>query len=79
MHANFLLGKIITYENGDVYEGDFINQKREGNGSLFNTQLQFVLGKYTYSDGRKYIGEFKNDQFNGKGMGFLTKSNDLFL
>ena len=38
-----------------MYEGDFINGKREGNG-----EFNWVNGEY-------YIGQFKNDLPNEKG------------
>ena len=38
-----------------MYEGDYINDKREGNG------------KYIWEGGKYYIGQFKNDFANGKG------------
>ena len=38
-----------------MYEGDFVNDKYEGNG------------KYIWEDGDIYIGQFKNGLRNGKG------------
>ena len=48
-------GKYI-YANGNIYEGDFINSKREGKGVL------------TIKGVEVYEGELKNDQRNGKGI-----------
>jgi len=39
---------ILKWKDGKKYEGDFINDKREGTGT------------FTWSDGRVYIGEWKN-------------------
>ena len=55
----------MYYKNGDLmYEGDFINDKMEGNG------------KYIYEDGIYYIGQFKNTKKTGKGK-FYNKNGDL--
>lgn len=45
----------ITYPNGDIYEGKYINGKRHGKG------------KMTYADGSIYEGEWKNDLKDGFG------------
>ena len=47
------------YNNGDIYEGDFKNGKKEGNGKIY------------YENGDRYEGEFKNDVRDGKGKLFL--------
>ena len=43
----------VNYDNGDQYEGDFKNFKREGRGI------------FRFKDQRKYDGEFKNNQMTG--------------
>lgn len=43
------------YNNGDKYEGEFLNSKKNGQG------------KYTFKNGTEYIGEFKEDCFDGNG------------
>eukprot|EP00747_Dinoflagellata_sp_TGD_P212155 gnl/TRDRNA2_/TRDRNA2_85277_c0_seq2.p1 gnl/TRDRNA2_/TRDRNA2_85277_c0~~gnl/TRDRNA2_/TRDRNA2_85277_c0_seq2.p1 ORF type:complete len:506 (+),score=100.69 gnl/TRDRNA2_/TRDRNA2_85277_c0_seq2:120-1637(+) len=40
--------------NGDLYEGQWFNDKKEGHGT------------YTDADGHRYEGEFKNDKREGK-------------
>ena len=46
-------GKVF-YLNGDIkYDGDFIDDKYEGNG------------KYYHEDGEHYIGQFKNGLRHG--------------
>jgi hypothetical protein len=42
-------------ENGDVYEGDFFQGEKKGNG------------KWIFKDGSVYKGSFEKDMFNGKG------------
>ena len=66
-------GKGIKYDkNGNIiYEGDFINGRREGNGKMFDE-----IGNY-------YIGQFKDNLRNGKGKVFLPNGimiyNGIFI
>ena len=54
---------ILYYKSGNVkYEGDFVNDKFEGDG------------KYYWESGEYYIGQFKNGLNNGKGK--LYYNND---
>lgn len=47
------MGK-FTYKNtGDVYDGDWIEDKKEGDG------------RYEYKEGDVYVGRFKNDLKEG--------------
>ena len=48
--------KGIRYYTNGTYQGDFINNKREGKGI------------YLYNDGAKYEGDYKDDFKNGKGI-----------
>lgn len=48
-------GLRFKYDNGDVYEGDFVNGKKHGDG------------KYTRADGSVFDGEYKNDKKHGRG------------
>jgi len=43
-------------EGGYIYNGEFLNNKKEGNGIM------------VWKDGQKYWGEFKNNQMNGYGI-----------
>ena len=55
---------IAYYKNGNIkFEGDFINDKYEGNG------------KYIFENGNYYIGEFKNDLKHGKGIIYYKNGN----
>lgn len=47
---------ILTFKDGNKYEGFFVMDKREGHG------------KYIWTDGRIYDGEWKNGKQHGKGL-----------
>lgn len=49
--------------NGDVYRGEFQDDKRSG------------LGSYQFSNGAQYFGEFKDDEFNGRGIHSLSNGD----
>ena len=55
---------IEYYKDGNIkYEGDFVNDKREGKG------------KYIWEDGEYYIGEWLNDYMHGKGIEYYKDGN----
>ena len=63
---DLLEGKgIMIYKNGDKYDGDWVNGKREGKGIM------------TYSNGGKYDGEWKNDKRMGEGI-LIYKNGDKY-
>ena len=75
---------VFTYTNGDIYIGEFKNNKRHGQGTFTSDDGTQYVGKWgnnkfngqgmeTYPNGDKYIGEFKNN--NRHGQGTLTFSN----
>lgn len=45
----------MTYSNGDMYKGTFVNGKRSGNG------------KYTWANKAVYRGKWEKDKMNGTG------------
>lgn len=68
----------FKYENGDIYEGEFYDDKREGFGVYtWKTGEKFIgeslgnvfsgFGVMEFRDGTKYIGDFKNGEFEGEG------------
>ena len=69
----------VVFENGDVYEGDFVNNIKEGYGIMsynngekyqgeFKNNVKDGYGIMIYSNGEKYRGEFKNDEKDGYGI-----------
>lgn len=53
------------YNNGDIYQGDFINGQREG------------FGSYSFNKIYRYEGDWKNNTFSGKGK--LFRNGELFF
>ena len=55
---------ILYYKNGNIkYDGDFVNDKFEGNG------------KYIWENGNYYIGQWLNDKRHGKGILYYKNGN----
>ncbi len=52
-------GRLI-HVDGDVYEGDWVDNKAEGKGLFINFSEK-------YGEGARYEGQWHNDQQNGKG------------
>lgn len=42
---------VMTYQNGDFYEGEFQNEQRHG------------FGKYQFADGSAFSGEWLHDNY----------------
>lgn len=57
-------GKAV-YNNGDVYEGEFVKGERSGNGT------------YNFNRVYKYVGQWKHNCFWGEGK--LLKSEEIFF
>jgi hypothetical protein len=53
-NSKILIYKI--YPNGDIYEGEWLNDKKHGQG------------KMTYANGDIYYGDWKNDKKHGQGI-----------
>lgn len=66
LSGNCVTGKgVYKYPNGDIYEGDFVEAKRQG------------YGIYYYVNGDRYEGEFANHQFQGKGSVYYKSGSIL--
>ena len=86
---NLMHGKgKIYYKDGNVqYEGDFINDKFDGNGIYFDKDGNYYDGKWKkglrhgkgityFKDGRKqYDGDFVNGKAEGKGKYYYEDGN----
>ena len=59
----------ITWADGRSYEGEYINDKKQGN--------LFILGYgiFTWPDGRRYKGSWKKGRQHGKGI-YITAHGD---
>jgi hypothetical protein len=51
---------VLKWRDGKKYEGNFVNDKREGQGT------------FMWADGRKYIGEWKAGKQHGIGT-YISK------
>ena len=58
---------MLQYPDGKRYEGEWSNNKRNGEGTC------------VYSDGEKYEGQWLNDSINGKGILICLMFRDLLL
>ena len=72
------------YANGDVYEGEFLNDQRHGKGifkdnngdvyegDFLNDKIQ-GKGVYTYKEGDVYEGDFINNCFDENFYTFINR------
>ena len=76
------------YDNGDIYEGELVNGKRNGKGKmeytngdiyegLFKDDLKAGKGKMIYANGNIYEGFFAKDRPSGKGK-LLYKNGNIY-
>jgi hypothetical protein len=61
----------LKYVNGDIYEGQLLNGKRSGNGTMMfangdfyngmwkNNQMNDFEGQYTFKNGNEYKGSLR--------------------
>ena len=68
-----------TYPDGSVYEGSFVDSKRQGHGHFemstgasytggYSDDQKHGAGVYRYPDGAVYEGQFENDLLSGHGL-----------
>lgn len=79
---------IVTYPNGDHYEGTLKGQLRDGEGVYTTLRGDVYMGEYhlgkkhgkgtyTMKDGTRYEGDFKDGKPNGKGM-YVWANGDVY-
>lgn len=78
-----------TYDNNDVYEGDFIDGHREGRGIYryfksghkyegeWKEDVKRGIGKMTYQGVGEYHGYWENGRRHGEGV-FVYKNGDTY-
>lgn len=47
---------VMQYKDGNKYDGKWIDDKRDGRGTLY------------FTNGDRYSGEWKDDKINGQGI-----------
>ena len=79
LEKNKTITSVVYYGNGDYYEGEIFNEKREGFGlflykngtkyeGMFKANKQTGYGKLFQLDGEVYIGEWRDGRINGNGI-----------
>ena len=66
--------------NGDlIYEGDFLEGKYHGQGTLYEIGKYERKGIFSEFKRKKYTGEFNNGNFEGKGKLYMDHSLGKYL
>ena len=84
----------FTLENGDKYEGEWRNNKRDGagtynyaNGDIYTGEFRngqghgegtFIFGPNSNWAGDKYVGEFRDFLFHGEGK-YIYSNGDIYI
>ena len=80
--------EVLKYDNGDIYKGEFIDDKRNGFGiciysnrekyeGLWKNDLKNGVGKYIFIDGSVYMGDFKSGNMDGVGT-YTYANKDMY-
>ncbi len=81
-------GKVI-FENGDIYEGNWVNGKKEGKGTFTYTNIGIYTGQYandvrsgkgkfSFLNGDIYEGSWVDDKIQGQGT-YTFKSGETYI
>ena len=80
---------VLKYGGNIVYEGEWLNGKKHGEGKSFSSngnvsyEGEWLNGKKSgygilYGPDWKYVGEFLNDQQNGKGVTYFLQDGSIY-
>ena len=80
---------VMTWENGDVYTGEFFNGNRHGHGTLvfadgteyvgeWECNLQHGIGTRRWTNGDCYTGQYRNGKRTGEGR-FYYSNGDMYI
>ena len=79
-----------TYQNNDIYEGDFLDGKREGRGiyryfekgdkyeGQWEDNARHGIGKMVYNNIGEYHGYWENGKRHGEGVFTYQKTGDVY-
>lgn len=70
---------VYEFENGDLYDGEFVNTRFQGKLDFRLCLLIDIRGKLTLANGDVYEGEFKDDVYHGQGTFFDKDSGDQYI
>jgi hypothetical protein len=80
----------MSYKNGCIYIGQFVNDMRHGQGKCkypnnlgyytgqWYKNVKFGVGTMTYANGNVYVGEWSNDRHHGKGKLTMKGGTQLY-
>jgi hypothetical protein len=80
---------VMTWDNGDVYTGEFFNGNRHGHGTLvfhdgteyvgeWECNLQHGIGTRRWNNGDCYTGQYQNGKRTGEGR-FYYSNGDMYI
>ena len=80
---------VLSYTNGDKYDGEVVNGVREGFGTYFyhngdkyegmwQNNKKHGMGTLYYKDGNLYIGQWKNSEKEGMGTLYLKNGEKYY-
>ena len=70
---------MYTWANGNTYEGDYKDDRRNGRGVFtfangdkyegdFRDDKRHGVGAYNWANGSIYVGEYRDDERSGQGV-----------
>ncbi len=79
---------VAVFDTGGRYEGEWVNNLRQGKGAFYWTDGQYYhgdykndlregTGTYFWPNGEKYIGQWKKDKRHGEGIFYNKKGKTV--